>query len=219
MREDGERNYLQIAGIQHFLFCHRQWGLIHLEQQWHENYFTIDGAAKHEIVDNGFAEEKMGSKRIMRSLHVISHELNIRGICDVVEFCEDERGEYFSKYDKKFVIHPVEYKRGKPKTIDSDILQLTAQCLCLEEMLGVSISEGAVFYFETRHREAIYFTEALKEKVKETVKEMNAYYRVGYTPKAKKRTKCRSCSLQDICMPELSNTGSVHAYIEEVVNE
>ena len=219
MRQKNETEYLQLAGLQHFSFCRRQWALIHIEQQWAENYFTIDGAMKHTTVDTGPGDEKMGKKRVLRSLPVVSHELEIQGVCDAVELIEHEDGVYFSKYDARFIVYPVEYKRGKPKTIESDILQLTAQAMCLEEMMEVRIARGAVFYFETRRREEVEITDELRDKVRHMAAEMNAYYRQGYTPKVRKTAKCRACSLQDICLPGLQKLESAQSYVERMLGE
>lgn len=74
---------------------------------------------------------------------VVSHKLRIQGKCDVVELRSDLDGFYFSKYKEKYNIYPIEYKRGKAKTGESDMIQLLAQIMCLEEMLGINIEEGA----------------------------------------------------------------------------
>lgn len=219
VQQRNETEYLQIAGLQHFSFCRRQWALIHIEQQWAENFFTLDGAIKHEKVDSGLSDEKIGKKRILRSLPVVSHELKIQGICDAVELIENEDGAYFSKYNAHFIVYPLEYKRGKPKTVESDVLQLVAQAMCLEEMLEIHISEGAVFYFETRRREIVAFTDELRENVREMTREMNKYYKQGYTPKVRKTTKCRACSLRDICLPGLQKLESAQSYVERMLRE
>lgn len=218
VNRESEMDYLQIAGIQHFVFCRRQWALIHIEQQWAENYFTIDGSIKHAVVDSGNAE-KNGTKRILRSLRVVSHALQIQGVCDVVELISDRRGAYFSKYDDTYRVYPVEYKRGKPKDTESDVLQLVAQTICLEEMMGVDISEGAIFYFETRHREIIEITSDLREKIKQIVAEMNQYYQRKYTPRVRKTKKCRACSLKDICLPELIKCEPASSYLERMMKQ
>ena len=103
-----EDELLPLSALQHLLFCERQCALIHIEQQWSENFFTLDGTLKHEKVDEGPVTEKLGNKRVLRSLHVISHNLQIQGICDVVELIEDSKGEYFSKYNSNFKIIPVD---------------------------------------------------------------------------------------------------------------
>lgn len=214
-----EDEYLLISGIQHFVFCRRQWALIHIEQLWRENFFTIDGQIKHDKVDNGDIFESKNDIRIIRSMPIVSHELKIQGKCDVVEFRSDANGFYFSKYKEKYNVYPIEYKRGKPKTDESDIMQLLAQAMCLEEMLGLRIKEGACFYFETRRREQVLFTDDLRNRLVNIVDEMNNYYDRRYTPKVKKTRKCRSCSLKNLCLPELEDTLSVSQYMEKRVKE
>lgn len=214
-----EDNYLLLSGIQHFVFCRRQWALIHIEQLWSENYYTIDGQIKHKKVDNASGLELKEGVRILRSLPVVSHKLKIQGKCDVVELQPDDNGYYFSKYNKKYKVFPIEYKRGKPKTDLSDTMQLLAQAMCLEEMMGLTIDEGACFYFETRRRENIVFTNELRMKLKEMLDEMNNYYNRKYTPKVRKSNKCNSCSLRDLCMPELDGTMTVSKYIEKRLKE
>ncbi|WP_298703667.1 CRISPR-associated protein Cas4 [uncultured Veillonella sp.] len=214
-----EDSYLQIAGIQHFIFCRRQWALIHIEQAWKDNFFTIDGSIKHENVDFGRNDEKIKGKRILRSLPVISHKLRIRGICDVVELVEDATGDYFSKYDKRYKVVPVEYKRGKSKDDLSDVLQLIAQVVCLEEMMGVVIERAVLYYHETHRRDWVTITSELKSTLKDIIQEMSSYYDRKYTPKVKTKTRCRSCSLRDICLPELRKVKSAEVYIQRRLNE
>lgn len=214
-----EDEYLLISGIQHFIYCRRQWALIHVEQQWGENFFTIDGEIKHDKVDNGEVFESKKGIKIIRSMPVVSHELKVQGVCDVVELIPDPNGYYFSRYDGKFKVFPIEYKRGKAKSDGSDILQLLAQVVCLEEMLGLTINEGACFYFETRRREQVVFTADMREWLRETVDEMNNYYSRKYTPKVKKTRKCVSCSLNGLCLPELDGKMTVAQYIERRLKE
>ena len=214
-----EDEYLLISGIQHFIFCRRQWALIHIEQSWDENFFTIDGQIKHGRVDSGEIFESKGNTRIIRSMPIISHQLRVQGKCDVVELIPDASGYYFSKYNEKYKVYPIEYKRGKPKIDESDIMQLLTQAMCLEEMLGLKIKEGACFYFETRRRESVDFTQELRNKLKNIIAEMNNYYDRRYTPRVKKTRKCRSCSLSDLCLPELGGTITVAQYMEERLRE
>lgn len=217
--ENKSDNYLLISGIQHFIYCRRQWALIHIEQLWSENYFTIDGQIKHTKVDNSNSTEIKNDVRIIRSMPIVSHKLKIQGKCDVVELRPDVDGFYFSKYNKKYNVYPIEYKRGKPKLDESDIMQLLAQAMCLEEMLGLRIEEGACFYFETRRRQQVIFTEDLRNRLISIIEEMNNYYNRKYTPKVKKKNKCRACSLKDLCLPELDGTMSVSEYMEERLRE
>ncbi len=217
--DNKEEDYLLISGIQHFIFCRRQWALIHVEQLWAENFFTIDGQIKHSRADSREHFESKGDTKIIRSMPIVSHKLKIQGKCDVVELKPDEKGFYFSKYKKKYQVYPIEYKRGKPKTDESDKMQLLAQAMCLEEMLGLKIEEGAIFYFETRRRERIIFTKEIRNRLIDIVNEMNNYYSRRYTPKVRTSKKCKSCSLKNLCLPELEGTTSVAYYMKKRIEE
>ncbi|MCO7175048.1 CRISPR-associated protein Cas4 [Sporolactobacillus kofuensis] len=215
MKADNEDDYLMLSGIQHFQFCRRQWALIHIEQQWEENVRTFEGQVLHRKADQPFIREKRGEKLIVRAMPVQSRKLRVTGICDVVEFVNDEvHGVTINGMDGKVIPIPVEYKRGKPKTDDSDLLQLTAQALCLEEMLLCDVKQGFIFYNELKHRISVPFTDELKNKVYSMISEMQDYYRRQYTPKVRTGKFCMSCSLQNICLPKLMQKQSVKRYIE-----
>ena len=214
-----EDNYLMLSGIQHFQFCKRQWALIHIEQQWEENIRTIEGQHLHEKADNPYIREKRGDRLIVRGMPVKSSKLKISGICDVVEFIKDNSGVEIDGAEGKYVAYPVEYKRGKPKMNDSDVLQLAAQAMCLEEMLLCEINKGYLFYNETKHRVEIPLTDEIKNKVRSIFIEMHEYYKRNYTPKVKTGSFCNNCSLQDICLPKIMNKRSVKSYIEGMINE
>lgn len=211
--------YLQLAGIQHFQFCKRQWALIHIEQQWEENVKTIEGQYLHRNADQPFFREKRGNKLIVRAMPVQSHTLKINGLCDVVEFIRDDNGIELNGLDGKYFAYPVEYKRGKPKKGDEDVLQLTAQAICLEEMLLCDIDIGYLYYNETRRRIKIPLTEEKKQQVKLIVQQMQDYYLRQHTPKVRTGSFCRNCSLQHICLPELMRKRSVKDYIEGKIKE
>ncbi|KEF36271.1 CRISPR-associated exonuclease, Cas4 family [Schinkia azotoformans MEV2011] len=219
MDYDNEDNYLMLSGIQHFQFCKRQWALIHIEQQWEENVRTIEGQHLHEKADNPYIREKRGDRLIVRAMPVKSSKLKISGICDVVEFIKDNSGVEIDGAEGKYVAYPVEYKRGKPKMNDSDVLQLAAQAMCLEEMLLCEINKGYLFYNETKHRVEISLTDEIKNKVRSIFIEMHEYYKRNYTPKVKTGSFCNNCSLQDICLPKIMNKRSVKSYIEGMINE
>ncbi len=219
MGYNDEDNYLMLSGIQHFQFCKRQWALIHIEQQWEENVKTIEGQHLHQKADHPFFKEKRGDKIIVRGMPVKSNELKITGICDVVEFIRDDNGVKINGIGGKFVAYPVEYKKGKPKKNDSDIMQLTAQAMCLEEMLLCDINKGYMFYDEIKHRLEVPITVEIKRKVKKVFEEMHGYFSQQYTPKVKTGKFCNSCSLQNICMPNLMNKHSVKSYIEGMIRE
>ncbi|GIN73185.1 CRISPR-associated protein Cas4 [Bacillus sp. J14TS2] len=214
-----EDQYLMLSGIQHFEFCRRQWALIHIEQQWEENVKTVEGQHLHKKADQPFIREKRGNQLIVRAMPVKSKELGITGVCDVVEFIKDQDGIELNGVEGKFSPYPVEYKRGKPKKNESDIFQLTAQAMCLEEMLLCEINTGYLYYNEIKHRVEIPLTKETKDKVKRITAEMHDYYKRRHTPKVKTGVFCKSCSLQNICLPNLMNKRSVRSYIEGKIKE
>jgi len=217
--EYNEEDYLMISGIQHFEFCKRQWALIHIEQQWEENVRTIEGHDVHSRVDQPFTREKRGNKLVVRAMPVKSNALGVSGVCDAVEFIADADGVEIHGMDGRHLPYPVEYKRGKPKTGDEDILQLTAQAICLEEMLLCQVDTGYIFYNEVKRRIEVPLTVEVKEKVGALVKEMKDYYDRRYTPKVKVGKFCNSCSLRNICLPKLMKKQSARKYIEGRINE
>jgi CRISPR-associated exonuclease Cas4 len=180
-----EDDYLALSGIQHFFFCRRQWALIHIEQQWHENILTVEGKILHERTHDPFFDEKRKDTIITRALSVCSRHLGIYGVCDVVEFHKNADGISLAGRQGTYKPIPVEYKRGKPKSDEVDMLQLCLQAMCLEEMLSCKIEEGYLYYGETRHREKVEFTDELRQKVCDMTKEMHMLYERRYTPKVK----------------------------------
>lgn len=214
-----ENQYLMLSGIQHFQFCKRQWALIHIEQQWEENVRTVEGNHLHHKADQPFIREKRKDKLVVRAMPIQSKSLKISGICDVVEFIKDEKGVEINGEKGKYLPYPIEYKRGKPKTHDSDILQLTAQAICLEEMLLCEVDTGYIFYNEIKKRVEIPLTMKRKNRVKSMVSEMYEYFSKRYTPKVKTGKHCHNCSLKNICLPELMNKQSVKRYIEGMLKE
>ncbi len=212
-----EEEYLMLSGIQHFCFCRRQWALIHIENQWQENVYTVEGQQIHKNAHNSKYVEKRDNIIITRGMPVYSAYLGISGICDIVEFLADSNGIEIQGRKGKYNVYPVEYKRGHQKESDADILQLVAQAMCLEEMLCCEIEKGYLFYHETHRRQEIYFSEKYRSQVKEMVSEMHDYYARGYTPKVKMRKSCNACSLKDICIPKLNKKLSVKTYIEKSI--
>ncbi len=185
-----EDQLLPLSALQHWLYCPRQCGLIHLEQAWAENKFTAEGQVLHHKAHEGADESKAGV-RITRSLPVRSFNLGISGQCDIVEFHADGR------------VVPVEYKRGKPKSHRADELQLCAQAMCLEEMLGVQISSACLFYGENRRRTAVEFDETLRQLVSETATALHSMIASRQTPLAEyEARRCDACSLIELCQPK-----------------
>ncbi len=194
---------LPLSGIQHFLFCRRQWALIHVERQWQENVLTAEGRIMHKRVDDPFFTETRNGVITARSVPVASYRLGLTGVCDLVEFTESPEGVNLPGRAGRYTPAPVEYKRGREKHDHSDEAQLCAQAICLEEMLAATIPRGFLYYGETRHRVEIEITAELRTLVKNMADEMHNYFQSGYTPRVKPSKACRSCSLADLCLPEL----------------
>ncbi|MCC2865440.1 CRISPR-associated protein Cas4 [Ihubacter massiliensis] len=214
-----EEEYLLLSGIQHFEFCRRQWALIHIEQQWAENYRTTAGELMHKKAHEEMSVEKRGKLLIMRGLRIASASLGISGQCDVVEFHQRKQGINLEGYDGLWQVVPVEYKRGTKKDGLEDEVQLCAQAICLEEMFLTEISKGYLFYGENKRREEVAFTSELRSHVEEICEEMHRLYKRGYTPKVKTTKKCRSCSLKDLCLPKLNKNLDVTKYINDQIGE
>ncbi len=214
-----EEEYLQLSGIQHFAFCRRQWALAYLEQQWQENVRTVEGKLLHDKAHDVMSRESRGELLISRAMPICSKELGISGECDVVEFHRSPEGVSLWGREGTYEVVPVEYKRGRPKESHADLLQLAAQAMCLEEMLCCRIPYGYLFYGETRHREKVEISEALRTEVREMFQEMHGYFARRYTPKVKWSKSCNACSLKEICMPVLGRGKSAADYIDARMQE
>lgn len=201
--EYSQDDLLPLSGMQHFIFCRRQWALIHIEQQWKENVLTVEGKIMHTRVDDPFFNETRNGVIISRSVPVASYRLGLSGICDLVEFTPSKEGVKLAGRAGLYQPAPVEYKRGKEKHDHCDEAQLCAQAICLEEMLCTTIASGFLFYGQTRQRIEVSFSPQLRRQVEDSAAEMHHYISRGHTPKVKPSKACRSCSLLDICLPVL----------------
>lgn len=203
-----EPDLLPISALQHLAFCERQWALIHLEQQWSENRLTAEGRKLHERSDHGEDETRCGA-RITRGMLLRSLRLGLTGKADVVEFRRQE-GDQPQPY-------PIEYKRGRPKPGRYDEVQLCAQALCLEEMLGVAVPEGAIFYGQPRRRSTITFDAELRAETERLAARLHELSAARITPRARYEKKCDSCSLYSICLPKTTGASSAQRYLKRAV--
>lgn len=215
LTEYNEDDFLMLSGIQHFAFCRRQWALIHIEQLWEENLRTTEGNILHENCHDGYSSECRGDVIISRGMPIFSRTLGASGECDIVEFRKSKNGVSLAGKEGLYIPYPVEYKHGEPKTDDCDIMQLSAQAVCLEEMLCCNITEGAIFYGKTRRRQKIEITDELKTKVREMFCEMHKLFEQGYVPKVKMTKSCNACSIKNLCLPKLMKIKSAKAYMDE----
>lgn len=212
--EYNEEEFLNLSGIQHFVFCRRQWALIDVEGLWAENLRTVEGDILHGAAhDDGFTE-KRGEVLITRGMPVFSRVLGVSGACDVVEFRSDPDGVALAGREGRYLPVPIEYKRGSPKEHAADELQLCCQAMCLEEMLLCRVEHGYLYYGETRRRQEVVLTDALRAQVRAVTEEMHAYMRKGSTPKVKTGKHCKACSLFELCLPQLMKSRAVGTYID-----
>lgn len=213
---------LLLSGIQHYMFCPRQWALIHIEQQWSENRLTVEGHLLHERVDNPAVKQKNGNVITLRAVHVASHSLGLFGVTDAIELLPSDSltdSITHARYPGFWKPYPIEYKRGHRKPDERDEVQLAAQVICLEEMYGIHIPEAALYYHETRHREVVTIDEPLRKLTYELSDAMHRTFESGFTPKAEERRSCRSCSLIEICAPELIKKTSASYYLKKMLDE
>lgn len=188
-----EREPIPLSALQHAAYCLRQAALIHLERLWEENRFTAEGHVLHVAVDKPGSRRVKGLRRV-NNLQLGSLKLSIAGVADLVEFTPDGAGGESA--------YPVEFKRGKPKLHRADEIQLCAQGLCLEEMLGRPVSAGALFYAETRRRVEVPFDESLRALTLATIAELSSIFASGRTPPpTSQRSRCKACSLAELCRP------------------
>lgn len=207
-----------ISALQHMAFCPRQAGLIHLEQVWAENKRTAEGKTLHERVDEGYREYRKGLRQIS-GIRVQSLGLGIQGRLDVLELERDDGGVStisFMGLEGSWLLRPVEFKRGSPKDGDWDVVQLCAQVLCLEEMAGVSIREGAIFYGEIRRRVEVQIADALRHRTREVIREFDAMMSSRILPSPVWKKSCRACSLFEICQPRTGSRGLEERYRKEL---
>lgn len=198
---------IPLSALQHYAFCPRQCALIHNEQVWAENWLTAQGQVLHQRVDRGEPETRKGV-RFERGVQVSAETLGLIGKLDLVEV-EIATG----------AMKPVEYKRGKPKTDNWDKVQLTAQAFCLEEMTGKPVTAGALWYWQIRRREEVAITHQLRTETRDIVNLVRKLLTGGQTPKAKYEKKCRSCSLMDLCNPQILGNDRSDSYVSRLFDD
>jgi len=215
-----EEELLQLSALQHLVFCERQCALIHIEQLWADNRFTVEGEHLHDRVHEAGAESR-GDVRIARGIALRSLRLGLSGIADVVEFHRvTEGGVRRADVGGLWKPFPVEYKRGRPKREHCDEVQLCAQAICLEEMLQVQVPEGALFYGATRHRFDVALDDSLRRETELAAACLHELIFRRVTPTAVREPKCDRCSLFELCMPQaLSRGRSAQRYLQRAIHE
>jgi CRISPR-associated exonuclease Cas4 len=229
-RPFSEDDLLPLSALQHLMFCERQAALIHVERLWADNALTVEGSHLHRRVDDsGSRRERRGDLVILRGLALRSQALGLTGRADVVELhrCEPplhairEGGlpaaTSFAGLEGMWRPFPVDYKRGKPKSDRCDHVQLCAQALCLEEMLGTEVEDGALFYGTNQRRQLVAFDRELRDLTAQAADHLHEMVRNRETPRAVKEAKCRRCSLVEVCMPEAMTRRSAGSYLQRLV--
>ena len=179
---------IPISALQHWVYCPRQCALIHQEQVFADNIHTARGQAVHHLVDQPGYEVKAGVK-VERSLPLWSEEIGMIGKADLVEFHPDG------------TVYPVEFKHGRKRRAVHDDVQLAAQALCLEEMLGRPVPHGAIYHASSHRRREVPITEVLRRLVAETAEAIRAMLASCRLPAPVNDARCRECSLLEICQP------------------
>ena len=188
-----EDQWVPISALQHYEYCPRQCALIHVEQVWDENIFTLRGGRAHQRVDTATTEWREGERREM-ALPIWSERLGLTGRGDVVAFEDGGR------------IYPVEHKIGARKAKLADDVQLCAQALCLEEMFACHIESGDVFYLKTRRRRSVPFTIELRAHVEQLITAVRELIASRSLPAPVADKRCEHCSLIETCMPNVIET-------------
>ena len=204
------------------MFCERRAALHLIECVWADNVMTVQGSALHERTHEPGTEAR-GDVRLTRALRFRSLRLGLSGMADVVEWHRVEDGTAgvpLAGVAGRWRPYPVEYKRGKAHEERCYEVQLCAQALCLEEMLGLALPAGALYAGAAHQRREVEFDEALRAQTEAAAERMHGLFAAGTTPPAEYTRKCRSCSLVELCLPKLCNGGhSARAYLEQALRE
>ena len=180
---------IPLSAFNHWVYCPRRCGLIHQEGEFTDNIHTMRGNAEHERVDRATHETLRSGARVEYALPVWSDRLGLIGKCDVVEFWPDG------------TVYPVEYKHGPKRKWLNDDLQLAAQAICLEDMLGRAVPTGAIFHASSRRRREVTITPELRQMVIETAEAIRAMLASNNLPPPVNDARCKECSMNEICQP------------------
>jgi len=221
-----EDDLIALSALSQFVFCPRRFALVHIEGLWADNRFTAEGRQFHERVHEAEPTESRADVRTARGLRLRSLRLGLSGVADVVEFHrlpEDAApgsGIPLAWVSGLWQPFPVEYKSGKRRWEQSYEAQLCGQAMCLEEMLGVPVGRGALFYGRSRRRLEVEFTPDLRLSTEQAAARLHELAAQGRTPAARYEKKCRSCSLIHACLPRATGAAqSARAYLDRILEE
>ncbi len=195
---------IPISAIEHYAYCARQCAIIAVEGVWRDNVHTVRGQTGHRRADDSSASRVERGRQVLRAVPLWSERLELTGRADVVEV--DRSGNIF----------PVEYKMGV-RHGDAAHLQLCAQGLCLEEMTGQHIAQGALWFAGPRRRVVVDLDDELRAQTIAVIGQIRSIMLQGTLPPAPNDTRCNECQLIGYCMPAVvSKPGQIIAYNQEV---
>ena len=194
LQDDADQDQIPISALNHYAYCPRRCALIHVEQTYDENLYTLRGRHLHERTDQPDESGWEDGIRVERALPLWSKRLGIIGKADVVEFHSETP-------------YPVEYKSGPNRQFDNDDLQLCAQALCLEEMTGKAVPRGAIYHHSSRKRREVELTPELHARVVEVTQAIRTMLTSTRLPPPVNDRRCTHCSLQESCMPAVIDEG------------
>jgi len=204
---------LPLSALNDFLYCPRRAGLKYIEGLRGDNEHTVLGNLAHEHVDFPGFEQRAGWK-LLRALPLFSDKLGLSGKADLVEVryahLESEIADHKSEIHSRQVVQarPVEYKKGPKRRFDNDEVQLCAQALCLEEMFGITVDSGAIFYAQSQRRLEIAFDDTLRALTLRTISDLKSLISNATAPAAELKPQCEGCSLHEVCLPELARSAT-----------
>lgn len=187
---DDPSEIVPISSLNHYVYCPRRCALIHIEQTYDENIYTMRGHDLHARTDQPTESGWEEGLRVERGLPLWSKRLGLIGKADVVEFHGDTP-------------YPVEYKSGPRRQFDNDDLQVCAQAMCLEEMTGKEVPRGAIYHHSSRRRREVVFTSELRRHVEETLIRVRLMLESAILPPPVNDRRCERCSLIESCMPSV----------------
>ncbi|MDR0856513.1 MAG: CRISPR-associated protein Cas4 [Clostridiales bacterium] len=219
-----DEQQIPLRAIHHFIYCPRRWGLIHIEGEWRENDSVVLGNLTHTLVNDPFFNEKRGERHISRSVAVFSDVHNLIGVADCVEFLKDEKGVEIADKPGRWRVNVVEYKKSKHKDAShathADVLQVTGQVICLEEMLGASVT-AQLYFADVRQRVPVTVTEDARREVLAAADAMRALLNTGTVPPKEAGRYCGGCSMEDYCLspPVGARSGGFRRKLTELIRK
>ncbi len=208
-----EEELLPLSALQHFVYCRRRAALVHTDRLWGENRYTAEGSVLHRRADLTGTEVR-GDLRIARGLRLRSLRMGLSGLADVVEFHRSLQGVRLPSVPGRWRPVPVEYKRGRLRREEGYLVQLCAQAICLEEMLGAEIENGSIYFGKTKRRLKVEFDRQLRQRTRSAAWQLHELIRSLQIPKAVYSRKCDRCSLYDQCLPKAGSDCAVERYLK-----